>query len=258
MSLDNIDLADLNSAFVFAVTGSKGGPGKTTVAVNFATVLANKTFQDGDSRRAARVLLVDMDSQGSSMLWDGERQYLIADQGFELADITCIAATGPNASKKIRSQMRNHDFVVLDLGGKNSLEIPQALSLTNIAVNVTVGHKFDEQTYETMNTHVSAMAAVNPNLECFLVLNRVHDRDYIDIKNNTLEMIKNLEYLELMRGKIQPYKMIFRSTEYGLGVCEEKSGSSLSAAKGQIEVMLNDLVGRYLEKITEKLEGETE
>src|SRR5918912_2572085 len=74
-------------AMLLAVINSKGGVGKTSTAVNLAAAL---------SRKGRRVLLVDLDSQGSASFHLGVERKALAPGSAE------VLLDGMNARKAIR------------------------------------------------------------------------------------------------------------------------------------------------------------
>jgi chromosome partitioning protein len=81
---------------VFVIASQKGGAGKTTIAVHLATAAANDR----------RVLVMDLDPQGSAMEWASRR-------GDKAPDVT--AAHPATISKEIeRARADGYDLVILD------------------------------------------------------------------------------------------------------------------------------------------------
>jgi len=83
-----------------AVLNQKGGVGKSTLATNLAAAahLQNK-----------KVLLVDLDSQGSSFDWYAARK-----EGSVLAGLTVVKADRALSFTRFREIAGSYDFVVLD------------------------------------------------------------------------------------------------------------------------------------------------
>ena len=101
---------------VVAVASTKGGVGKSTIAVNIATEAA---------RRKIRVLLVDCDSQKSSAGW---RDIRVMD------DITSMSITTTTIHKDIIKFKDSFDLVVIDCGGET---VSNLLQSAIVAVGIT-------------------------------------------------------------------------------------------------------------------------
>lgn len=86
-------------AKVIAVLNQKGGAGKTTTATNLA---------DGLHRDGNRVLLVDLDPQGSAGKWRDQRDSV------EGEDIFPVIRMGKNVSTDLVKLKHNYDYVVID------------------------------------------------------------------------------------------------------------------------------------------------
>ena len=82
---------------IIGVLNQKGGVGKTTIAVNIASVLAS---------RNRRVLLVDADPQGSAMAWSSAREL---DPLFPV-----VGMAKPTLHRELPEIARGYDAVVID------------------------------------------------------------------------------------------------------------------------------------------------
>ena len=78
-----------------AIVNQKGGSGKTTTAVSLAAALAESS---------KRVLLIDLDPQGSSSLWFG-----IKDQGKLFFDV--LTARAPLEQAVQPTKIKNVDLI---------------------------------------------------------------------------------------------------------------------------------------------------
>jgi chromosome partitioning protein len=93
---------------VISIVNTKGGTGKSTIAVNLATMLAQMQY---------KVLLVDTDAkQNSSMSFCSVRT-----EDDSLADVGCVSIAEKTLYKDI-AKFDNFDFVIIDAGaGDNNL-----------------------------------------------------------------------------------------------------------------------------------------
>lgn len=104
---------------IIAVVNEKGGVGKTNTAVNLA-VAAAMTGKD--------VLVVDTDPQGSLTAWSSTRSAL-----GHIPEITSIVKQG-EFQNDILKLATKFDAVILDSGGRDSLEMRQALGVSNFCL----------------------------------------------------------------------------------------------------------------------------
>lgn len=107
-----------NDPYIIGVVNSKGGGGKSTISINLAIALAEIGYD---------VLVIDMDDQGSSLYWFGER--------YEGASPIKVAHLGV---KQIRKQARQlgqgSDFVILDGKGSRDKAVGDILARAALQV----------------------------------------------------------------------------------------------------------------------------
>lgn len=89
------------TAKVITVFNSKGGVGKTTVAMNLAGTLG---------RRGAKVLVVDMDRQGTSTRWVSQAP----DEKEFPAQVTNLHQLGGKMHRELRNKLPDFDYVIVD------------------------------------------------------------------------------------------------------------------------------------------------
>lgn len=84
-------------AKIFSIANQKGGSGKTTVSMNFASGLSQR----------GRVLIIDADPQGSAAQWCS----LSSDsKPFPVS----VIAVGGNLAREVERFAKDYDFVVID------------------------------------------------------------------------------------------------------------------------------------------------
>lgn len=103
---------------ILTLAGQKGGTGKSTLACHLAVEW---------SWRGCRVLLVDTDSQATTLRW-GE---LRAERGWEYP--TVIPA-GENVREAVKHLSRGFDVTIIDTPGRQSKSCVGSLAISNLAL----------------------------------------------------------------------------------------------------------------------------
>jgi chromosome partitioning protein len=113
---------------IVLIANEKGGVGKTTMAVNLAAMcrLAGK-----------EVLLVDTDRQESSSTWAAMRH-----ENEVIPVIPCVSKTG-KVGRDLVELAGKYDVLVVDAGGRDSLEMRQALAVCTVCIIPVKPAQFD-------------------------------------------------------------------------------------------------------------------
>ncbi|MBT1633232.1 AAA family ATPase [Curtobacterium flaccumfaciens] len=132
------------------VAGLKGGPGKSTVALNVGAALAHQ----GKS-----VILVDADKQRSLSKWHARR----VDAGVEPA-MTLVEKRG-NVHAALRDLDKLYDHVIVDVAGDDNQEMRTAMTAADLMVVVLRASQFDVETLEEFDEVIAQARDFNPNLD---------------------------------------------------------------------------------------------
>lgn len=150
------------TAKIITVFNQKGGCGKTTISVHLADDLA---------RRGHKVLLVDMDRQGSAQRWVSEAP----EDAPMAAQITNLWAARDNMHKEIQKSVEQFDFIVIDCPPHidQSVVPARALVLSDVGVIPVLPTGVDLWACEDSKDLAKQAMLKNPDLRVIAVLSKV-------------------------------------------------------------------------------------
>ena len=141
---------------IFAIANTKGGVGKSTLAVNLAVLAATQGH---------RVLLVDADPQASSL------QFLNA-RDASLPALTGIQLSQPIIHKQLRELAIPYEYVFIDVGGRDAPVFRSALVAADTVLIPMVPSVFDAWAAEDVFNVVDELTTGRP-VDTRVVLNQV-------------------------------------------------------------------------------------
>ncbi len=191
---------------IILIGGEKGGTGKTTIAVNAAALRA---------RAGHDVLLVDTDLQGSASAWAALRD----EQGIK-ERVACIQKFGKGLQNEIKDLAERYDDVIIDAGGRDSIELRAALVVATRAYIPVQASQFDIWTLERMNEIVATAQGFNPGLVAHVVVSRVTPNPSVTESQDAVAYIAELEHLRLAKSVVRDRIAFRRSVREGRGVME--------------------------------------
>lgn len=143
---------------ILTVGNTKGGVGKTTLAVNLAIARA----------LAGRdVWLIDGDRQGTAQSAIGIR----AESGHTPGVACAMYPDGTTLRSQLQHQAGKFDEVVIDAGGRDSTALRAALVLSDVLLVPFQPRSYDVWALGDMAALVDEARAVRDGLRCYAVLN---------------------------------------------------------------------------------------
>ena len=146
------------NTMIIAITNEKGGSGKTTLAVNLASYYATL----GDN-----ILLVDSDPQGSVRSFVESRMQ----EGKE-SPFTSIALLGASMITEIKKLQQHYDCVIIDTGGRDSVEMRGAMSIANISIIPIIPSQYDIAVLNKMIELHRQSQVFNPNTKALFLISK--------------------------------------------------------------------------------------
>ncbi len=143
------------SMFVLAIISQKGGPGKTTLAVNLATAAAE---------RGLTAVIIDLDPQANAANWKDRRK----------AENPAVVSAPPSRLRQTLEAAEQHqaDFVVIDSPGKAD---SSAIVAANYADFVFVPVEPHMSNLETLpGVHALLQATTDKTPPAFVIVNKLH------------------------------------------------------------------------------------
>ncbi len=143
---------------ILVIVQTKGGVGKTTLAVNLAVERVVRAARD--------VLLVDTDEQGTATDFAAIRAERLGSTGF-----TAVQITGSAVRSQVSALQKKFDDIIIDTGGRDTMALRAALTVADLAVVPFQPRSFDVWTLDKVAGLIGEAKILNPGLRAVAVIN---------------------------------------------------------------------------------------
>ena len=206
----------------------KGGTGKTTLATNLAAWLKNK---------GSDVLILDTDKQGSASFWCSEREGLEKPKKYPY--IPCTQKFGNTLHSTIKDLSGKYDDIVIDAGGKDSVELRAALTVADTVTLPLQASQFDIWTLVSTDKILEQARAINPKLRSKVVITRASTNPSVSEAEEAIALFEDMQHAELAKTIIKERIAYRKAARCGLAVFEMDNVDS--KASHEIEDLFKEI-----------------
>ncbi|CAK0759340.1 Partitioning protein, ParA [Gammaproteobacteria bacterium] len=193
---------------IVTVGNTKGGVGKTTLALNIAIARA---------MLGKEVWLIDGDRQKTSLTAISIR----SDSG-KKPEIACANySDGRTLLSQVKLQQPKFEDIIIDVGGQDSSAFRAALMITDVLIVPIQPRSFDVWSLENIGVLIGEARSVRNGLRTCVLLNLADPGKSLD-NVQAIEILKNIGELEYINTIICKRKAFSNAAGQGLSVLEVK------------------------------------
>ena len=205
---------------ILTVGNTKGGVGKTTLALNIAIARA----------LAGRdVWLIDGDRQGTAQTAVSIR----ADAGVAPGISCATYPDGPTLRAQVQQQARKFDDIVIDAGGRDSTALRAALVLSDVLLVPLQPRSYDVWALQDIAALIDEARSVRDGLRALAVLNLADPGERASDNAEAAAAVAEVPQLEYLPTPLRRRKAFANAAGAGLSVLEAKPADPKAVAELQ-------------------------
>ena len=192
---------------IIAVGNTKGGVGKTTLAVQLAIIRATA---------GREVWLIDGDRQGTAAAAIAARS-----EAGKLPGIACAQyPDGPNLRAQVQQQRDKWDDIIIDVGGRDSTALRAALILADTLLVPFAPRSYDVWALDDMAALIDEARSVRDGLRAVAVMNQADPGDHSTDNAEAAAAVKEVPQFIYLPIPIRRRKAFSNAGGAGLAVSE--------------------------------------
>jgi chromosome partitioning protein len=179
---------------------------------------------------------IDTDPQGSSNYWVQSR-----DEESIAPRVACVQKFGKGLPAEVKDLAHRHQDIIIDAGGRDSVELRSALVVTEKAYIPIQPSQFDIWTLNQMDELVETAKGFNPDLKAKVIISRSSTNPSVHESDETGKLLADFLNLERANVTIRDRIAYRKAAKDGLAVTELKPKDCKAAE--EMEVLYNEVFG---------------
>lgn len=213
---------------IIAIANTKGGVGKTTLAVQIAV---SRALAGRD------VWLIDGDRQGTAAAAIAARS-----EAERVPGIACAQyPDGPQLRSQVQQQAHKWDDIVIDVGGRDSTALRASLVLADVLLVPFAPRSYDVWALEDMALLVDEARSVRDGLNAYAVLNMADPGERSTDNAEAAEAVADVPQFTYLPTVIRRRKAFSNAGGSGLAVSEltPKDPKAIAEMAALMDIVFN-------------------
>lgn len=203
---------------IVTIGNTKGGVGKTTIAVNLAIARA---------LAGREVWLIDGDRQGTA-----QTAISIRAEAGHLPGIACATyPDGPTLRAQVQQQASRFDDIIIDAGGRDSTALRAALVLSDVLLVPFQPRSYDVWALHDIAALVDEARSVRSGLRAIAMLNCADPGTFSADNTDAAAAVADVPQFEYLSTPLRRRKAFANAAGAGLSVLELKPQDSKAVAE---------------------------
>lgn len=213
---------------IVAIGNTKGGVGKTTIAVQIAI---ERALSGRD------VWLIDGDQQGTASTSIAAR----AEMGLHPGIACAQYSEGKQLRAQLLQQRDKWDDIIIDVGGRDSSALRAALILADILIVPFAPRSYDVWALEDIAELVNEAHGIRDGLRAFTLLNQADPGNNSSDNIDAADAVKEISQLMYLNTPIRRRKSFSNACGAGMSVSEmkPKDQKAIDEIKGLVDIIFN-------------------
>lgn len=203
---------------IIAIGNTKGGVGKTTLAVQIAIARA---------LAGREVWLIDGDRQGTATAAIAARAEAEKQPGIACAQYS----DGPTLRAQVQQQAGKWDDIIIDVGGRDSTALRAALVLADVLLVPFAPRSYDVWALEDMAGLVDEARSVRDGLKAYAVMNQADPGEHSTDNADAAAAVADVSQFIYLPTPIRRRKAFSNASGAGLAVSELSPKDAKAAAE---------------------------